>query len=192
MFKKSKISPVDEKTKVILLTAPTRSVTVNFGMEMPCWFDYKSFDLKDPEDFIDVEQLKESEERVVNIIKKEVEDNLNGDYKQLMIGGFSQGAALSLYVACRLEDNIGGVIFCSGHPLWVNPAEEILESKKSLPIFAYHGKADPLLQWKTAFEPIMKMEEAGFNIKTKLETGLAHSMSVEEWKDIKAFIGWIE
>ena len=43
-----------------------------------------------------------------------------------MIGGFSQGAALSLYTACRLQENIGAVIFWSGHPLWANPAEEIL------------------------------------------------------------------
>ena len=37
-------SPVPtESTKVILLTSKRRPVTINGGMVMPSWYDYKSF-----------------------------------------------------------------------------------------------------------------------------------------------------
>ena len=66
VFKSKKVTPVDEKTKVILLTAPVRAVTLNFGMEMPCWFDYISLDFSNLDEFINPEQLEESEKRVIH------------------------------------------------------------------------------------------------------------------------------
>lgn len=39
------ITPVPKTTKVILLTAPIRKVTINMGMEMTSWFDFKNFEV---------------------------------------------------------------------------------------------------------------------------------------------------
>ena len=47
-------------------------------------------------------QLEESRLKITDLIHREVRENLGGDYSKLMIGGFSQGAALALYVASNL------------------------------------------------------------------------------------------
>ncbi len=42
-----KSSPVTPTTKIVLLTAPIRQVTINFGMQMTSWFDFKDFKVTD-------------------------------------------------------------------------------------------------------------------------------------------------
>lgn len=42
-FFTEKSSPTPASMKVVLLTAPTRPVTINMGMKMPSWFDFKAF-----------------------------------------------------------------------------------------------------------------------------------------------------
>mmetsp|Transcript_18310 Transcript_18310/g.2528 ORF Transcript_18310/g.2528 Transcript_18310/m.2528 type:complete len:97 (+) Transcript_18310:31-321(+) len=37
------MNPVSATTRVVLLTAPIRTVTVNMGMQMTSWFDFKDF-----------------------------------------------------------------------------------------------------------------------------------------------------
>lgn len=38
-----KSSPTPATMKIVLLTAPTRAVTINMGMKMPSWFDFRDF-----------------------------------------------------------------------------------------------------------------------------------------------------
>ena len=61
-------SPVSASTKVILLTAPTRPVTINAGSEMPAWYDYMAFDFTNPEKSINMDQAKESTQRIIDVI----------------------------------------------------------------------------------------------------------------------------
>lgn len=191
VFTNSKTNPVSESTKVILLTAPDRSVTINFGMEMPSWFDYKQLGFTSLDESINCEELKESQERVTKVINDEVTNNLNGDYSKLFIGGFSQGAALSLYTAFELHENLGAVVCLSGHQLYENPDSQISDSKKSIPVFAYHGEDDPLLPFAIAFPFFTDLKKAGFDIHHYSEAGLAHSLSNNELKKLKEFFAKI-
>lgn len=40
-------TPTPPTMKIVLLTAPVRAVTVNMGMKMNSWFDFKDFNLTD-------------------------------------------------------------------------------------------------------------------------------------------------
>lgn len=46
-FLDEKINPLTLTTKVILLTAPIRPVTINMGAKMTSWFDFKDFAVTD-------------------------------------------------------------------------------------------------------------------------------------------------
>lgn len=169
-----------------MLTAPTRAVTINGGMQMPAWYDYLKIGLFDKQS-IDFEQVTESQERINSIIEEEAKI-LDGDYKKILIGGFSQGAALSFYVGMEHSEELGGVICLSGHQLYENPSDEINEAKKTLPVFAYHGKMDPLLIHAIAFPFFITLKEDGFNIETHSDSSLGHSVNIAELSKAREFI----
>ncbi len=41
------LNPCSPSTKIVLLTAPIRKVTINMGMQMTSWFDFKDFKVTD-------------------------------------------------------------------------------------------------------------------------------------------------
>ncbi|CAI2380528.1 unnamed protein product [Moneuplotes crassus] len=189
VFTDTKNSFVPETTKVVLLTAPNRAVTINMGMEMPAWFDYLKLSIKGIHDCVEFEHVQESKERVNAVIEEEVEA-LDGDYKKILIGGFSQGAALSLYTALEHPKELGGVVSFSGHQLY-NKVKDVNEEKKTLPIFAYHGEMDPTLIFFLAFPFYQQLKEADFNIQCDSESALGHSLSLKELELAKSFISAI-
>jgi hypothetical protein len=59
------MNPVSLDTKVVLLTAPTRAVSINNGMKMPSWYDIKKLSssrMKDDktEDLYSMKEVEES------------------------------------------------------------------------------------------------------------------------------------
>jgi phospholipase/carboxylesterase len=88
--------------KIVLLTAPIRAVTINFGMKMTSWFDFKDFDIRPDniEKAISAEEVKESA-RMINYVLEEEISLLDGKSKNVFIGGFSQGAAMAVHVGIQ-------------------------------------------------------------------------------------------
>ena len=64
--------------------------------------------------FLDYEQLEEWRIKITELIHSEVQTYLGGDYSKIMIGGFSQGAAVALYVASTLKNCSNEVTNCQG------------------------------------------------------------------------------
>mmetsp|Transcript_13367 Transcript_13367/g.14993 ORF Transcript_13367/g.14993 Transcript_13367/m.14993 type:complete len:231 (-) Transcript_13367:21-713(-) len=177
---------VHASTKVILLTAPTRAVTINMGMEMPAWYDYKKIAFQSLDECIELDQLQESKERINQVIEEEVA-LLGGDHKKIILGGFSQGAATILYTALEHSHDVGAVVSFSGHQLY-EKIEDINTEKKSLPIFAYHGELDPVLNFQMAFPFFEGLKEEGFKVEHHSEKSLAHSLSLKELTLAKLFL----
>eukprot|EP00343_Euplotes_focardii_P011980 CAMPEP_0205831256 /NCGR_PEP_ID=MMETSP0206-20130828/43561_1 /ASSEMBLY_ACC=CAM_ASM_000279 /TAXON_ID=36767 /ORGANISM="Euplotes focardii, Strain TN1" /LENGTH=126 /DNA_ID=CAMNT_0053135727 /DNA_START=318 /DNA_END=698 /DNA_ORIENTATION=+ len=119
---------------------------------------------------------------------EEIKNNLGGDASKLYIGGFSQGAALAFYTAFQYPDNIGGVISLSGHCIYSDPTNQIQESKKSIPIFVYHGKLDFKIPYKASFTPWLALEEAGFTIEHHTDKKMGHTVSDEELSKLAEFM----
>ena len=185
-------NPFKKSTKVIMLTAPTRKVTIAMGSEITAWYDIlrMNFDKAKLEDSISIDQLKESSEIVLEVAKKEIQENLNGDESKLFLGGFSQGAALSLYTGYSSSLNLGGIIALSGHPSFYMDdilGSENAEIKKKLPTFMYHGLIDLKIQHKFVTPWATELKENGFNMEYHTEKGLGHSLSGHELMKITEF-----
>jgi phospholipase/carboxylesterase len=109
-------------TKIILPTAPSRTVTLLDNKKEFSWFDIKSLAKPIDHDYetkeyldatFDQQQLDCSVQKIIAIIRKEVE--LLGDTKKIFLGGFSQGCSLALATYLCFDDGpLGGVIGCSG------------------------------------------------------------------------------
>ena len=94
--------------KLVCPSANKMAVTLNSGFQMPSWFDLKSLNPNGPEDEAGV---KAAAEYVNKLIEAEISAGIASS--RIIIGGFSQGGALSLYTAVTTRHRLGGVVALS-------------------------------------------------------------------------------
>jgi len=102
------LGPTLPHVKWILPHAPQQSVTANFGMIMPSWFDIKDFSFNSAED---ERGMLTSVRMLEGVIRQEVESGL--DASRIVLGGFSQGGVMSLLGGLTSERKLGGVVVLS-------------------------------------------------------------------------------
>ena len=90
--------------KVVCPTANKMPVTLNSGFSMPSWFDLLSLDPAGKEDEAGI---KAAHQLVEKLIEQEVKAGVPSE--RIMVGGFSQGGALSLYTALHSTHRLAGV-----------------------------------------------------------------------------------
>ena len=99
----TKNSLVPPDTRVVLLSAPEPND--NKESNDICWFNILKANMTGI--LVDENEVKNSYE----VIKKYIDDEAKlykGDYKKVAIGGFYQGAALSLYTALKFNKELAG------------------------------------------------------------------------------------
>jgi phospholipase/carboxylesterase len=69
---------------------------------------------------------------------------------KVVLGGFSQGAMLSVDVALRSPHPLAGLVVLSGTHIAANEWAAKLPSRRSLPVFMSHGREDPILPFSIA------------------------------------------
>jgi predicted esterase len=92
-----------------LAGSPTISITANFGMQMPGWFDIKAFDFKSAED---EEGMMKTVHSLNQLITSEVDAGV--DPSRIVLGGFSQGGAMTLLTGLTNERRLAGLVVLSG------------------------------------------------------------------------------
>jgi predicted esterase len=181
--------------------AEKRSVTLNMGLRMPAWYDLYS--LQDPSDISKVVNGKEFEEdqNGLNISSAQILDlvlHLEKEYNiprhKIILGGFSQGGALSLYAVLRHQSlaGIGGLIIlssylpCSVH--WISMSEK---NPLSLPpTIMGHGSADPIVAHDWGFQSYQVLQKISNNSSIQFNSypGMGHSSCTKEQTHIQRFI----
>ena len=152
---------------------------------MTSWFDiYKQKNLVGNYNFEDV---KANSKFIVEVIEDEVKF-YKGDYSKIFIGGFSQGACMSLHIGFTLNHVLGGVLSLSGilFPESISNHDSIKEKDK-LPIFIGHGTVDDVIELEKAeqsYKPIMSKS----CVEVHTYKNMKHSICSQEEDDIKAFL----
>lgn len=100
--------------------------------------------------------MKEAGRRLASLL-----GHLRVEPRQLVLGGFSQGAMMATEVALNLHADVRGLLLFSG--TLVNRAEWVkaLPSKRAVPFFQSHGRSDPLLGFAHAERLCSELREAG-------------------------------
>lgn len=172
VFNDQAVNPVTSDTKVVLLTAPSRPVTINSGMIMPSWYDMKVLsadkDSKLPiQDRISVEEIKESYQIIEKVVTAEKKKLRNG---KLFLGGFSQGCVMSLYVGLENKD-VNGIFGFSGYFTSLSKTTNL----GKIPIHLFHGEEDDVITLEFAkhtYTQLLKDGKAKFYIEKMLGHGL--------------------
>lgn len=172
--------------KYICPHAPVMPVSLNMNMAMPSWFDIISLH---PDAEEDESGIKRAAESIKELIDEEVKNGIPSH--RIVLGGFSQGGALSLYSALTARQKLAGVVALSCWlPLRNSLSQSGILRNKELSVLQCHGDADPLVP------PILGSLTAE-RLKTMLNPsnvafitypGMPHSACAEEMMDIQRFI----
>lgn len=141
-----------------------QEVLIGPHMTGRAWFPIRMADIEaaamrgEAVDFSDVfpDGMKEAEERLKSLIS-----HLRLDPKDLVLGGFSQGAMMTCQVALTLDQDVLGMILFSGTCINRKVWEQMAPAHKAIPFIQSHGKDDPILGFQHAEKLNQLLTKAG-------------------------------
>jgi len=176
--------PEDHAIRFVFPHAPRIPVTLNQGMVMRAWYDIVELDLKRGHD---EEGIRRSARRLEELI---VRENQRGvPCERIVLAGFSQGGAISLFTGLRYPERLAGILALSTYLL----LESSLEQERSpinadLPIFQAHGIFDPMVPFDKGSAARDRLQQLGYAVQWH-EYPMQHQVVMEE---IQAIGVWLQ
>jgi len=103
--------------------------------------------------------------RMLAELLAELGRSLGAAPEQTILGGFSQGAMLSLDVALRLPHRLAGLVLMRGSIVALDEWTPLLPSLAGLPVVQSHGRTDPLLPFDVATKLRDLLRGAGADLR---------------------------
>ena len=164
-------------------SAPTRPVTINGGYVMRAWYDILGTDLVQRED---AAGLRESQAQVAALIEHERKRGIPA--ARIVLGGFSQGAAMTLMTGLRHAERLAGLLCMSGYlPLAAQLSAERSAANAGVPIFQGHGHADPVIEIARATASRDALTALGYPVEWHAYP-MQHSVCPREIADINRWL----
>jgi phospholipase/carboxylesterase len=169
--------------RFIFPNAPVQPITVNGGMSMRAWYDIIAFDRRSPQDESGV---RASDAAIGELIRRENERGITSDH--IVVGGFSQGGAISLFTGPRYPQKLAGIMGLSCYMLLEDslPAERTAVNYQT-PLFLAHGNQDPVVDIRRGTEARQLLEAGGYPVEWHAYA-MPHSVCPQEVVDIA---GWL-
>ncbi len=143
--------------KFIFPHAPVMPVTINNGYPMRAWYDIRNADLAERED---QKGVRQSAGFIMEFIQAELDAGIPAN--KIVLAGFSQGGAVALHLATRLDFKIAGIIALSTYLTMADLlSDEKTDANLGTAVFMAHGSQDP----------VVPMQRAQFSAKTLTENG---------------------
>ena len=159
------------------------------GAPIPAWFDIQTFDVAAALTLSeDEEGIKASSAAIHKIIEDEINSGIISS--RIVVGGFSQGAAMSIYSTLTNKNDMGGLLAISGYfPQRNSFPGAAAEINKDVQALQVHGTADTVAPYNpVAILSNTLMNEFMTNLEFKYYQGLGHTMIDEEISYIKEFL----
>ena len=174
---------VERAWRFVFPNAPLRPVTINGGMRMRAWYDIKGLDRKSTED---VAGFQQTDAQIRELIAREATRGIPAS--RVVLAGFSQGGAVSLYTLPRLGEKLAGVMALSCYlPRENSLAAERLPANDATPIFMAHGHADGVLPIVLGLQARDFLRTAGYSVAWH-DYPMAHAVCPAEIADIREFL----
>jgi phospholipase/carboxylesterase len=169
--------------RFIFPNAPVRPVTINGGMSMRAWYDILGFDRLAAEDLAG---FRDTDARVADLIRKQIERGIPPG--RIVLAGFSQGGAVSLYTGLRYPERLAGILALSSYlPLAGTLAADRAPANAGVPIFMAHGLDDGVLPIGMGLASREQLKALGFGVEWH-QYRMAHSVCQPEVADIREFL----
>ncbi|XP_032247239.1 acyl-protein thioesterase 2 isoform X1 [Phoca vitulina] len=178
--------------KYICPHAPRIPVTLNMKMVMPSWFDLMGLSPDAPEDEAGI---KKAAENIKALIEHEMKNGIPAN--RIVLGGFSQGGALSLYTALTCPHPLAGIVALScwlplhrAFPQVFSGPQAANGSAKDLAILQCHGELDPMVPVRFGALTAEKLRSVVTPARVQFKTypGVMHSSCPQEMAAVKEFL----
>ncbi|KAH8431555.1 palmitoyl-(protein) hydrolase [Aspergillus melleus] len=183
-----------DEVAFIFPNAPMIPITVNFGLSMPGWYDIaklgRDLDFEESLKHQDEAGVLRSRDYFNTLIKEQIDQGISPS--RIVLGGFSQGGAISLFTGITNKEKLGGVFGLSCYLLLSdrikNYTPEDWPNKKT-PFFMGHGLDDEVVKYefgKMSSKALtdMGLEDVSFNSYPDL----GHSADPVEIEDLEKFL----
>ncbi|KAL2007490.1 hypothetical protein VTN00DRAFT_8928 [Thermoascus crustaceus] len=182
----------DEVT-FIFPNAPMIPITVNFGMSMPGWYDIAKLgrDVQ-YEEFLrhqDEPGILRSRDYFASLIKDEINKGIKPS--RIVLGGFSQGGAMSVFTGLTGKEKLGGVFGLSCYLLLSDRIKNYIPEdwpNKDTPFFLAHGMDDDVVKYEFGKQTAQALKDMGLDVSFNSYPGLPHSADPEEIQDLERFL----
>lgn len=169
--------------RFVLPNAPVREISAHPGYPLRAWYDIRSDRIDENEDQIGI---TESARRVAKLIDAIAAQGV--PYERIVLGGFSQGAAISLHAGLRLRRPLGGIVALSGYlPLATRLYGEATDAGRRTPIFMAHGLFDDVVSPLVAERGASLLSEVNRSFLWRTYD-VDHGLAREELADLAAFL----
>jgi phospholipase/carboxylesterase len=177
------VRPGERAWRFVFPDAPIRPVTVNGGVRMRAWYDIRGFERTAAEDEAG---FRATDLLIRELIAAEVERGIAAS--RVVLAGFSQGGAVSLYTAARYPERLAGVMALSCYlPLADRLAADRAPANAGTPIFMAHGLSDPTLPISMGLESRDVLRKLGFAVEWH-QYPMAHAVCAAEIADIRQYL----
>lgn len=171
----------------VLPTAPNQPVTLNGGARMPSWYDIASFDTDGRRE--DGDGVLRSAQYILKLVDDQ-RTKFNIPPHRAVVGGFSQGAVISIAAGLTSPTKLAGVISVSGYVGGRLAIQALGELQREVPIRMFHGKEDPMipLQMSRGSRDLLTGLFKCKNVTHREYDGVGHGCNEPELDDVFAAI----
>jgi phospholipase/carboxylesterase len=163
--------------------APERPVTINGGHRMRAWYDILGADLVKREDEAG---LRESFAQLHALLDREVQRGMPAH--RIVLGGFSQGCAVTLGAGLRYPQRLAGLVGMSGYlPLADTTAAERKDANALTPVFLAHGRSDGVVALARGTAGRDLLQQQGQPLEWH-DYPMQHSVCMEEVQDLQRWL----
>ena len=163
--------------------APVIPVTINNGYRMRAWYDILGFEAGAPQDEAG---LRRSLQLVEALLRREKERGMPAH--RIVLGGFSQGCAMSLLAGLRHAERLAGIVGLSGYlPLAAQTEAERSSASLHTPIFLAHGTHDEVVALERAEASRDALQALGHEVEWH-EYLMGHSVTPLEIEELGAWL----
>jgi phospholipase/carboxylesterase len=152
--------PKDHTIRFIFPHAPIRPITLNGGFEMPGWYDITSLDRNAIQD---IEGIQETTREIHAMIAEQLQQGIAST--KIILAGFSQGGAISLFSGLTYDKSLGGILALSTYlPIADTFRKTRHNANQNTPILMVHGTQDNIVALEFGQQSEMVLKEMGYPI----------------------------
>ncbi len=175
--------PESLRIRFIFPHAPKRAVTVNGGYVMRAWYDIAGPNILAGED---ERGMRESAKQIFELIEAEKKKGIAAS--RIILAGFSQGGAMTLFAGLRYPQKLAGLMVLSAYlPLAEKTTAEMSETNAKTSVFMAHGRQDGVVPFEGALISKDFLLKRGVPVQWH-EYTMQHSLHPQEIIDISAWL----
>lgn len=117
----------------------------------------------------DVEGIKLSQQYVHGLINQEIQNGIPAE--RIVVGGFSQGGAMSILAGLTSPTKLAGIVGLSSWLLLAKNVKDLIPEanlNKDTPILMCHGDSDPLVATNLGKQSMELIKEMGYKVTWKV------------------------